>query len=125
MLPTGDVVQIGKGAVWGPDHFDTPCVVDFCSAACLMMRPKGLLKVADPGFEWSPPTTRMSISASNSGRSVQGDGQSVPWVIHIESKTTSDRLLQLQDISEINRCPVCRQVGSLVGGSPNPPMGEP
>ncbi len=25
IVPTGDAVQIGKGSVWGPDHFDTPC----------------------------------------------------------------------------------------------------
>ena len=37
-LATGDVVQIGKGSVWGAEHFDTPCAVDFCSAACLMMK---------------------------------------------------------------------------------------
>ncbi len=24
IVPTGDAVQIGKGAVWGPDHYDTP-----------------------------------------------------------------------------------------------------
>ena len=38
VVPTGDAVQIGKGSVWGPDHYDTPCPVDYCSAACLMMR---------------------------------------------------------------------------------------
>ena len=41
-LPTGDVVQVGKGAVWGPDHYDTPCAVDFCSAACLDDAESGL-----------------------------------------------------------------------------------
>jgi GT2 family glycosyltransferase len=33
ILPTGDVTQIGKGAIWDADHYTQPCVVDFCSAA--------------------------------------------------------------------------------------------
>ena len=45
IVSTGDAVQIGKGAVWGPDHYDTPCLVDYCSAACLMMRRADFLKV--------------------------------------------------------------------------------
>ncbi len=103
-LPTGDVVQVGKGTVWGPDHFDTPCVVDFCSAACLMMRRTDFLKVGGLGFEWEPAyyedvdlclklwTQCGKVMVNPAAR-----------VIHIESKTTSDRRLQLQDISEINR----------------------
>lgn len=103
-LPTGDVVQVGKGSVWGPDHFDTACTVDFCSAACLMMRRSDFLKVGGFGFEWEPAyyedvdlclklwTQCGKVMVNPAAR-----------VIHIESKTTSDSLLQLQNISEINR----------------------
>jgi O-antigen biosynthesis protein len=103
-LPTGDIVQVGKGSVWGPDHFDTPCAVDFCSAACLMMRRSDFLKVGGFGFEWEPAyyedadlclklwTHCGAVMVNPAAR-----------VVHIESKTTSDRRLQLQDISEINR----------------------
>ena len=122
-LPTGDVVQIGKGTVWGPDHFDTPCVVDFCSAACLMMRRSDFLKVGGLGFEWEPAyyedvdlclklwTQCGKVMVNPAAR-----------VIHIESKTTSDRLLQLQDISEINRVRFVAKWGALARGSPNPPI---
>jgi GT2 family glycosyltransferase/glycosyltransferase involved in cell wall biosynthesis len=104
VLPTGDVVQVGKGSLWGPDHFDTPCLVDFCSAACLMMRRRDFLEVGGLGFEWEPAyyedvdlclklwTQCGKVMVNPAAR-----------VIHIESKTTSDRQLQLQDISEINR----------------------
>jgi len=103
-LPTGDVVQIGKGAVWGPDHFDTPCVVDFCSAACLMMRRRDFLRVGGLGFEWEPAyyeDVDLCLKLwTHCGKVMVNPAARV---IHIESKTTSDRLLQLQDISEINR----------------------
>lgn len=103
-LPTGDVVQVGKGAVWGPDHYDTPCAVDFCSAACLMMRRSDFLAVGGFGFEWEPAyyedadlclklRTRFGkVMVNPSAR-----------VVHIESKTTSNSTLQLHNISEINR----------------------
>jgi GT2 family glycosyltransferase/glycosyltransferase involved in cell wall biosynthesis len=103
-LPTGDVVQVGKGSVWGPDHFDMPCTVDFCSAACLMMRRSDFLKVGGFGFEWEPAyyedvdlclklwTQCGKVMVNPAAR-----------VVHIESKTTSDKTLQLQNISEINR----------------------
>ena len=103
-LPTGDVVQIGKGTVWGPDHFDTPCVVDFCSAACLMMRRRDFLEVGGLGFEWEPAyyeDVDLCLKLwTHCGKVMVNPAARV---IHIESKTTSDRLLQLQDISEINR----------------------
>ncbi len=103
-LPTGDVVQVGKGSVWGPDHFDTPCTVDFCSAACLMMRRSDFLKVGGFGFEWEPAyyeDVDLCLKLwTHCGKVVVNPAARV---VHIESKTTSDRTLQLQSISEINR----------------------
>ena len=103
-LATGDVVQIGKGTVWGADHFDTPCAVDFCSAACLMMRRADFLRVGGFGFEWEPAyyeDTDLCLKLWTSCGKVMVNP--LARVTHIESHTTSDRRLQLQDISEINR----------------------
>jgi len=103
-LATGDVMQVGKGTVWGPDHFDTPCAVDYCSAACLMMRRSDFLKVGGFGFEWEPAyyeDTDLCLKLwTNCGKVMVNP---LARVVHIESKTTSDARLQLQDISEINR----------------------
>ncbi len=103
-LPTGDVVQVGKGTVWGPDHFDTPCTVDFCSAACLMMRRSDFLRVGGFGFEWEPAyyeDVDLCLKLwTHCGKVMVNPAARV---VHIESKTTSDKALQLQNISEINR----------------------
>ncbi len=103
-VATGDVVQIGKGSVWGPDHFDTPCPVDYCSAACLMMRRSDFLRVGGFGFEWEPAyyeDTDLCLKLWTQCGKVMVNP--LARVVHIESKTTSDSRLQLQDISEINR----------------------
>ena len=113
-LPTGDVVQVGKGSVWGPDHFDTPCAVDFCSAACLMMRRSDFLKVGGFGFEWEPAyyeDVDLCLKLwSQCGKVMVNPAARV---VHIESKTTSDRGLQLQNISEINRARFAEKWGPL------------
>ena len=103
-LATGDVVQIGKGSVWGADHFDTPCAVDFCSAACLMVKRADFVQVGGFGFEWEPAyyeDTDLCLKLWTScGKVVVNP---LARVTHIESHTTSDSRLQLQNISEINR----------------------
>jgi GT2 family glycosyltransferase len=114
-LPTGDVVQIGKGTVWGPDHFDSPCTVDMCSAACLMMRRSDFLKVGGFGFEWEPAyyeDTDLCMKLwTQCGKVVVNPAARV---IHIESKTTSDSKLQLHNISEINRVRFVKKWGALL-----------
>ncbi len=114
-LPTGDVVQIGKGTVWGPEHFDTPCVVDMCSAACLMMRRSDFFKVGGFGFEWEPAyyeDTDLCLKLWTQCGKVMVNPAAL--VIHIESKTTSDSRLQLHNISEINRVRFVKKWGALL-----------
>jgi GT2 family glycosyltransferase/glycosyltransferase involved in cell wall biosynthesis len=112
-LSTGDAVQIGKGALWGPDHYDTPCAVDYCSAACLMMRRSDFLKVGGFGFEWEPAyyeDTDLCLKLWTRCGKVMVNP--LARVVHIESKTTSDSRLQLQDISEINRARFVKKWGA-------------
>jgi O-antigen biosynthesis protein len=115
VLPTGDVVQIGKGTVWGPDHFDTPCIVDMCSAACLMMRRSDFLRVGGFGFEWEPAyyeDTDLCMKLWTQCGKVMVNPAA--RVVHIESKTTSDSRLQLHNISEINRVRFVKKWGKLL-----------
>ena len=103
-LPTGDIVQVGKGGVWGPDHFDTPCTVDFCSAACLLMRKTDFLKVGGFGYEWEPAYYEdVDLCLKLWVHCGKVMVNPLARVVHVESMTTSDRSLHLQDISEINR----------------------
>jgi GT2 family glycosyltransferase/glycosyltransferase involved in cell wall biosynthesis len=130
IVPTGDAVQIGKGAVWGPDHYDTPCVVDYCSAACLMLRRSDFLKVGGFGLEWEPAyyeDTDLCLKLWTQCGKVMVNPNA--RVIHIESKTTSDSRLKLHDISEINRARFvkkwgpwleARQTASLANLAPAP-----
>jgi GT2 family glycosyltransferase len=112
IVPTGDAVQIGKGTVWGPEHFDTPCAVDYCSAACLMMRRTDFLKVGGFGLEWEPAyyeDTDLCLKLWTTCGKVMVNPKA--RVVHIESKTTSDQSLKLHDISEINRARFVKKWG--------------
>jgi glycosyltransferase involved in cell wall biosynthesis len=112
IVATGDAVQIGKGAVWGPDHYDTPCLVDYCSAACIMMRRSDFLKVGGFGLEWEPAyyeDTDLCLKLWTQCGKVMVNPNA--RVLHIESKTTSDSRLQLHDISEINRARFVKKWG--------------
>jgi GT2 family glycosyltransferase/glycosyltransferase involved in cell wall biosynthesis len=104
VLPTGDVVQVGKGAVWGPDHYDTTCPVDFCSAACLLVRRREFLRVGGFGFEWEPAyyeDVDLCLKLWTTCGKVVVAPAAV--VVHVESQTTSDSRLKLHDVSEVNR----------------------
>jgi GT2 family glycosyltransferase/glycosyltransferase involved in cell wall biosynthesis len=104
VLPTGDVVQVGKGAVWGAEHYDTACPVDFCSAACLLVRRRDFLRVGGFGFEWEPAyyeDVDLCLKLWTTCGKVVVDPAAV--VVHVESQTTSDSRLKLHDVSEVNR----------------------
>ena len=123
IVPTGDAVQIGKGAVWGPDHYDTPCVVDYCSAACLMMRRSDFLKVGGFGLEWEPAyyeDTDLCLKLWTQCGKVMVNPNA--RVIHIESKTTSDSRLKLHDISEINRARFVKKWGPWLEARQTAPL---
>jgi GT2 family glycosyltransferase/glycosyltransferase involved in cell wall biosynthesis len=126
VVATGDVVQIGKGTVWGPDHFDTPCLVDYCSAACLMMRRADFLAVGGFGLEWEPAyyeDTDLCLKLWTQCGKVMVNPNA--RVTHIESKTTSDRRLQLHDISEINRARFVKKWGPWLEARQVAPMKSP
>jgi GT2 family glycosyltransferase/glycosyltransferase involved in cell wall biosynthesis len=123
IVPTGDAVQIGKGAVWGPDHYDTPCVVDYCSAACLMMRRSDFLKVGGFGLEWEPAyyeDTDLCLKLWTQCGKVMVNTNA--RVVHIESKTTSDSRLKLHDISEINRARFVKKWGPWLEARQTSPL---
>ena len=115
-----------QGSVWGPDHYDTPCPVDYCSAACLMMRRADFLKVGGFGLEWEPAyyeDTDLCLKLWTQCGKVMVNPNA--RVVHIESKTTSDRRLQLHDISEINRARFVEEMGPLARGAPDLAPGQP
>jgi len=104
VLPTGDVVQVGKGAVWESNHYTEICTVDYCSASCLLMRKADFERVGGFSFEYEPAYYEDTDLCLKLWRTVgKVVVQPLARVVHLESHTTSDRSLELEGIVELNR----------------------
>jgi GT2 family glycosyltransferase len=104
VLETGDIVQVGKGSVWTPSHYTDVCTVDYCSAACLLLRREDFLAVGGFGLEWEPAYYEDADLClklwANIGRVVVDPRATV---VHLESHTTADPTLALNTVVNINR----------------------
>lgn len=104
VLPTGDAVQIGKGAVWGPEHYTEVVPVDYCSASCLLVRKRDFQAVGGFSYEYEPAyyeDTDLCFKLWRDVGRIVVDPRAV--VVHLESHTTGDRSLKLDGIVELNR----------------------
>ena len=104
VLPTGDVVQIGKGAFWPPEHYTEEFVVDYCSAACLLLRRCDFLTAGGFAIEWEPAYYE-DVDLCLTLRTRVGPVVVNPKarVVHLESLTTGDAKMRLESQVEINR----------------------
>jgi GT2 family glycosyltransferase/glycosyltransferase involved in cell wall biosynthesis len=104
VLETGDVVQAGKGAIWGPNHYIDTCAVDYCSAACLMLRRQDFYAVGGFSLQWEPAyyeDVDLCLTLWDQiGRVVVNPRARVT---HLESLTTGDAAMRLESQVEINR----------------------
>ena len=103
-LETGDVVQVGKGAIWGPDHYTEQCTVDYCSAACLLMRKQDFVDVGGFALQWEPAyyeDVDLCLMFWHQVGSVVVNPRA--RVVHLESLTTGDRKMRLESQVAINR----------------------
>ena len=103
-LETGDVVQVGKGAIWGPDHYTEQCTVDYCSAACLLLRKRDFLAMGGFSLEWEPAfyeDVDLCLSLWQQIGPVVVNPHA--RVVHLESLTTSDVKMRLESQVSINR----------------------
>lgn len=104
VLENGDIVQVGKGAVWGPDHYTSECAVDYCSAACLLIRRRHFVDVGGFSLQWEPAYYEDADLCLSLRREV-GPVLVNPRarVVHVESMTTADARLRLESQVDINR----------------------
>lgn len=104
VLETGDVVQVGKGAIWGPDHYKQQFTVDYCSAACFMMRRCDFLELGGFALQWEPAyyeDVDLCLMLWDQVGPVMVNP--LARVVHLESLTTSDARMRLESQVEINR----------------------
>jgi len=103
-LTSGDVTQIGKGAIWGPDHYTEQYAVDYCSAACLLMRRADFMAVGGFSFRWEPAyyeDVDLCLSLAQRFGSVLVNPRA--RVVHMESLTTGDPRMRLETQVDINK----------------------
>jgi O-antigen biosynthesis protein len=119
VLPTGNAAQIGKGAVWGPEHYTEIYPVDYCSASCLLLRRNDFLSVGGFSYEYEPAyyeDTDLCLKMwANVGKVVVNPRARV---VHLESHTTADRSLELDGIVELNREKFLGQWGEWLATRP-------
>ena len=104
LLPTGDAVQVGKGAVWTADHYTEICPVDYCSAACLLVRRDDFMAVGGFSYRYEPAyyeDADLCLRLWTTVGKVVVDPKA--RVRHLESHTTTDRALQLETMVDINK----------------------
>lgn len=104
VLENGDIVQVGKGAIWDAHHYTDECTVDYCSAACLLMRKRHFNEVGGFSLQWEPAYYE-DADLCLSLRQAVGPVVVNPRarVVHVESMTTADARMRLESQVDINR----------------------
>lgn len=103
-LTSGDIVQVGKGAIWGPDHYTEEYQVDYCSAACLLMRKSDFVAVGGFSFRWEPAYYEdLDLCLTLAQRFGPVLVNPRARVVHLESLTTGDPTMRLEKQVEINK----------------------
>lgn len=119
VMPSGYAVQVGKGAVWGPDHYTDVYPADYCSASCLMLRKRDFLAVGGFSYQYEPAyyeDTDLCLRLwAWVGKVVVNPAARV---VHLESHTTTDRSLELEGIVELNREKFLSEWGEWLAARP-------